>query len=184
MTPKVNYTGSFLIFWGGALGIGLYMGGLLMVAYILICLYLMHTHEHAHAVECIKRNITIKKIEFSAAGGCVNCGEMYANDAVPILLAGLKNTTVYLFGFVGLAIFLSWYRFIGVNYANNPYINLVNCVSLFTLCLVICNCLPISYQSKEYGLVSTDGWAAIIYREFSIELMNEGKYLADGVKNV
>jgi len=82
-----------------------------------------------------------------------------ARIAVPVLSAGVIDTGIYTFSFVGIWAIPHLTHPIGLNFANNPYLNLLNSIALFCIVMFISNILPISYNSKRYGVISTDGWA-------------------------
>ena len=66
------------------------------------------------------------------------------------------------------------------NFASNPYLDLINSITLFAVLMFVCNILPYSIYIKRWDvIVTTDGWAAMIYHERSKELWNDGKIFAE-----
>lgn len=175
----IIYDTSFVIFWGVVLSISLYTGGLLSFATVAVMILVLIHHEHAHIKECKARGVKVNSVRFTWLGGMVDADILYANDAVPIMKAGVANTGYYAIAFV---IILMGYNFIGrnyglgINFANNPYLNMITSIMLFTVIMFFSNILPISYKSKKYGVITTDGWGAFKFVELRDELWNEGKY--------
>lgn len=99
----------------------------------------------------------------------------YAKDAVPILSAGVKDTGAYAFVFGAFLAALYFIRPIGMNFAQNPYLNLLNSIVVLTVLMFITNILPIVYHSKTDGIVSTDGWGALRFATLRDELWNDGR---------
>jgi hypothetical protein len=138
------------------------------------------SHEHAHASECIKRGVKINSITFTWLGGMIDCDILYANDAVPILSAGVINTSCYMFASIGILVMSYLIRLLGLtdgmNYAmTNPIVGFAYTVVGCVVILTLTNVLPINYHHKTYGLISTDGWAALRFRTLRDELWNDGK---------
>lgn len=69
-------------------------------------------------------------------------------------------------------------RPIGMDFAMNPLLNLLIGVVSFLIVMCITNVLPINYHHKKHGIISTDGWAAIRFRELRDELWNDGRAIA------
>lgn len=173
---KPEYEASFLILWGSALGISLFIGGILAMVGVLMMLLMILSHENAHYRACIRRNVKVNWIRFNWLGGMINCDIRHYNDAVPVLMAGVKDTGKYAAIFAPLPWLLYYViRPIGLNFANNPYFNLLNCLAVFSAVLFISNIFPGRIPSKE-GPIMTDGWAALKYHELERELWNDGKY--------
>lgn len=177
----IIYEPSFVIMWGLAIAIGLYSGGLLTFALIAFMILVLIHHEHAHLKELKKRYININYVKFNWLGGIIHADVKYANDAVPVHLAGVMNTGAYtilsVVGFAGLT-YIGRNVLSGFNFANNPYLNFLNSAMLFTSILFISNIVPGSIKIKKYGTIMTDGWAAFKYRELRDELWNEGRWVA------
>lgn len=174
----IVYKPSFVLFWGVALGLSVFTGGSLMFAFTAIAILMLIHHEHAHVKECLKRGVRVNSVTFNWLGGVVNADICYANDAVPILLAGIKNTGYYVFLSIGLLLSVHYMGrnvWSGFNFANNPYLQFLNSFVLFSVILLITNCLPISHYSKKHGVISTDGWGAYRMLEKRDELWNDGK---------
>ena len=174
----IIYEPSFVIFWGGVMAFSLYSGGLLSFATIAIMMLVLIHHEHAHVKQCLQRGAQVRSVRFTWMGGLVDAEIMYANDAVPILTAGVFNTGCYALAFIGLLAAVTYIgrNIISMDFAYNPYLQFLNSIMLFTTIMFFSNILPITINSKKYGLISTDGWAAIKYIELRDELWNEGKY--------
>jgi len=181
---KIIYEPSFVIFWGLALSAGLFVGGLLTIAAVAMAMLILITHEHAHIEECNRVNIGINSVRFTWLGGMVDFRDAdawYAGDIVSLLLAGVKDTGAYSISFIFVLVILNYLGrnvVLGFNFANNPYINFVNSVVLFSGVLFIGHFLPITYKTKSGGLISPDGWAALRFMELRDELWNDGKSLA------
>jgi hypothetical protein len=177
----IVYEPSFVILWGLAFAIGLYIGGLLTFAFTAFMILVLIHHEHAHLVELKKRYININYVKFNWLGGIINADIQYANDAVPIHLAGVINTGAYMvlsiIIFAG-GMFMGRFYWSGFNFANNPYLNFLNSAMLFTGILFVSNIIPGSIYIKEYGTIMTDGGAAFKYAELRDELWNDGKSIA------
>jgi len=183
MTPyPITYSLSFVLIWGLSFGVAVFYGKLMFVAYVALMMLVLICHEHAHAEECVRLGIEIKSIEFTAFGGMVKTGAVeYVDDAISIFKAGVANTGYYAVSFFFVFAMLQMYgrgMIPGFNLANNAYIDFAFSSVIFTSVLFLCNILPVSYHSKEHGLVATDGYAIIIFRELHAEMMNEGKYQA------
>ncbi|MDD3019876.1 MAG: hypothetical protein PHX61_02715 [Alphaproteobacteria bacterium] len=178
MTYKINYTISFVIFWGLALGFGLFAGGLLTFALVAMMILVLISHENAHLKQCLKRGVKVNSVTFTAMGGMVDADILYANDAVPILAAGVIDTGFYTFVFGGFLAALYLIRPHNFNFAMNPWLNLLTSTSASLVVMFITNILPITYHSKKDGIISTDGWGAVRYSELRDELWNDGRCLA------
>lgn len=164
--------------WGSALAVGFYFGGLLMFAYTAVAILMLVHHEYAHIRECERRLVKINHVKFNWLGGLVNAEIHHAHDAVPILEAGVKNTGYYALGFGSV---LLTTLFISNNYGTmtlegSHYLQFLNSVVLFAVIMLVSNVLPITIKSKEHGLISTDGWAALRFRELRDELWNDGAH--------
>lgn len=163
----ISYTAGFIIFWGLALGSSLFIGGLLTFAISAILLLMLTTHEHAHAVACIRNGVKIHAITFTALGGQVDCDiEKHSdNTAFRVYSAGVLDTSCYAVSFVAvLAVFTFIGREAGINFAD-PYgtlqrLQFLNSIVLISVIFVITNILPITIKSEKHGEISTDGWAA------------------------
>jgi hypothetical protein len=157
MKPTIDYKSSFVLFWGLALGGGLFAGGLLMLALTCMMILCLITHEHAHAVECINRGVQVKRIWFTWLGGAIDADLKEDCDAIPILLAGVKDTACYTFAFGGVfAVLLNLYT----PAMPFQFIAMAKSMLLFAGVLTLTNVLPLTFHSKEHGEISTDGWAA------------------------
>lgn len=178
---KPEYDLSFLLLWGSALGITLFVGGLMAMAGVLVMILMILSHENAHYNACVKRGIKVNWIRFNWLGGMINCDLVHYNDAVPVLLAGIKNTGAYtlVLGPIPWIIY-NVVRPVGVNFANNPYMGFLYSIALFAVVLFLSNIIPGTIPSKD-GPVRTDGWAAVKYYELERELWNDGKY--GGINN-
>lgn len=140
-----------------ALAFGLYAGGLLLFALVCMMILCLITHEHAHAVECINRGVNVKRIWFTWLGGAIDCDIQNEVDAVPILMAGVKDTACY--AFVFMVVFVT----IGALYSPSmpfQFVAMSKSMLLFAGVMTITNVLPITIHSKTHGEISTDGWAA------------------------
>jgi hypothetical protein len=172
---------SFIVMWGVTLAIGFSVGGFLALASAAFMLLVLVHHEHAHIKEMERRHVRINYVMFTWLGGMVHADIQYANDAVPILLAGLRNTGIYAFFayvlYFGVTV-ISQAHLTGINFANNPYLLTLNNAMLFTFVLFISNIIPGTIRHKKYGAIRTDGWAAYIYKELQYELWNDGKSIA------
>jgi hypothetical protein len=113
----------------------------------------------------------------------VDCDIKNAHEAVPILAAGLIDTGCYTVSFMGVFLALNIIRPVGLNFAGNPYLALLNGIVSFLVVMSITNILPINYHHKKYGLISTDGWAALRFIELRDELWNDGKGEAHAVNS-
>jgi len=177
----IIYERSFIIMWGLALALGFYVGGLLTFVMVASMILVLIHHEHAHLKEINKRGIKVNFVKFNWMGGIIQSDIHYANDAVPIHLAGLINTGCYMVlsiaSFVAIT-YMGRNVWSGFNFANNPYLNFINSAMLFTTVLFVSNIIPGSITIKNYGTIMTDGWAAYKYLELRDELWNEGKWMA------
>lgn len=174
----IIYELSFLLFWGPMLALSVYAGGLLMFAFTLLAMMVLIHHEHAHVKECQKLGVKVNSVKFNWMGGAVNADIHYANDAVPIMAAGVLNTGFYTFAAVallGTVHYLGRNVVTGFNFANNPYLQFLTSVSVFLVVLLFSNLLPISVKSKEHGIITTDGWGAYKFSILRDELWNDGK---------
>ena len=178
----IIYAPSFIIMWGLALGLGLFSGGLLAFALVAGMLLVLIHHEHAHLKEIRKRDIKINFVKFNWLGGIISSDIIYANDAVPIYLAGVVNTGMYtgltVICFAMITLMRHYNLILGVNFANNPYLNFLNSSLLFTSILLFSNIIPGSIKINGIGTIMTDGWAAYLYCELRDELWNDGKCMA------
>lgn len=178
---KVIIEPSAILGYGSLLVFAAITGGISMFAYVLTAMWVIISHEYAHLKECLKRNVKVNYVKFAWYGGMVSADIKYANDAVPICLAGVVNTSYYAMASLILLIsvnYLGRYVWTGFNFANNPYLSFINCFTLYTVMAVICNILPITYHSKKHGLISTDGWSAIRSMELRDEMWNDGVHNA------
>ena len=178
MAYKIEYRPSFVIFWGSALGFGLFAGGLLTFALVAMMILVLLSHERAHLNQCIKRGVGVNGVTFTAMGGMVDADILYANDAVPILAAGVIDTGCYTFVFGGFLAALYLIRPAGFNFVMNPWLNFLTSITAFLVVMCVTNILPINYRSKVHGIISTDGWAAVRFAELRDELWNDGRCLA------
>ncbi len=156
-TYPIDYEPSFVLFWGLALAGGLFAGGLLLFALVCMMILCLITHEHAHAVECIKRGVPIKRIWFTWLGGAIDCNLQNESDAIPVLMAGVKDTACYAFAFLGV--------FVSLESLYSPsmpmqFLAMSKSMLLFAGIMTITNVLPITFHSEVHGEISTDGWAA------------------------
>ena len=142
MQYKIEYTPSFVIFWGSALSFGLFAGGLLTFALVSMMILVLISHERAHLNQCLKRGVKVNSVTFTAMGGMVDADILYANDAVPILAAGVVDTGCYAFIFGGTLAALYLIRPAGFNFAMNPWLNLLTSVTAFLVVMCITNVLP------------------------------------------
>jgi hypothetical protein len=174
----IIYEPSFVVLWGLALGGGLFIGGLLTFALVAFMMLVLIHHEHAHLVQLNRRGIKVNFVKFNCWGGIIGADLEYANDAIPVHLAGVINTGLYtlasIAGLAGINI-LGRYYLTGFNFANNPYLSFLNSAVLFTMVLFISNIIPGSIKLKNYGTIMTDGGAAYKYLELRDELWNCGK---------
>ena len=182
MIPR--FTIPFLIFWGASFIVSWLIGGLLTFAYTLIVMLVLISHEYAHIAECQRLQVPVKSVTFTLLGGQVDADIQYAHEAVSVLSAGLKDSGMYA-AFMAIVLFVLYtFRPIGVNFAQNPYLNLLNSVGFVLVLLLISNVLPISYKHKKHGMIYTDGWGAWKMRELRDEMWNDGKADAAVVWNV
>jgi len=160
----IIYDGSFIIFWTGVLLLEFYDGGLLAVAFTLLALLIIISHEHAHASQCLKNGNRIFGISFTWLGGSVLADIDKTSDKIDFYKAGIVDTGAYALAFVEIVAVL-WFiheylQPIGINFAPNPYFSLLNSITVFAVVLFICNILPISFHSKKHDMIiMTDGWA-------------------------
>lgn len=177
-----EYTGSFLVFWGGFLAWTLIDGGMLTLAFALTAMMMVLSHEHAHAQKCLDLGVGVDKIVFNWLGGAVIISDCrYPADAVEILMAGVKDTAMYAFSFSG--VFLSMLVFGknivgGLMFILYPFRDLAMVIAFAALVLTAVNCVPGTIYHEKYGPIRTDGWAACCFHETSTELFNDGRYLA------
>jgi hypothetical protein len=161
------------------LAYSVYVGGLPMVVFTIVAILMLIHHEYAHIRECERRGVKVNNVRFTWLGGLVNAEIYYANDAVPILAAGVINTGCYTFAFTSLLLIINYMGrnvWLGFNFANNPYLQLLNSIVLFSFIMLITNILPVSINSKKYGLILTDGWGAYKFRELRDEMWNNGMH--------
>lgn len=174
---KIEYTPGFVVFWGIGFAFALFTNGLLSLVFVAIALLTLIHHEHAHIKECNKVGVLIKHVKFNWLGGLVNMEPNNPFDSRSVLLAGLINTGAYTFIFNGLILAIYYIRPTGLNFANNPYLALLSSCAAFTGMFLIVNVLPISFKSKKYGIVATDGWGAVMMHRLipsHNELWNDG----------
>jgi hypothetical protein len=177
----IEYTLSFVLFWGFALAFEIYAGGLLGFAFTCMAIMIVVSHEHAHAEETLKHGAKVTGIMFTGFGGMVIAEIEYAGDAVKMLLAGIKDTGYYAFSFVSLFLVMTLSGGSLVNgymFILYPYKDFVAAVAFFAVTLFIMNTIPMAYPTR-YGILATDGWAAWMYAELRDEMWNDGKMLAD-----
>lgn len=178
MAIKINYTRSFVLFWGATMALAIYTGGILNLAFVLIALLMLVWHEHAHAAHALRSGGTVHEIGFTWLGGYVIAEMQSLVDRPGFFMAGVKNTVGLAIVFIAMdcgAILV--FRELSINLAMNPYLNLLNCAVVFAVLLSLSNILPVSYYWKERDiLITTDAWAAHISSE-GYELWNDGKYL-------
>lgn len=178
---EIEYTKGFVIFWGIGFAFALYSNGLLSVAFVALALLTLIHHEHAHIEACNRFGVLVKRVEFNWLGGLVNMEPNNPHESRDILFAGIHNTASYALLFNGLVAAIYYIKPIGLNFANNPYLELLASCAMFTGMFVIVNVLPVSYKSKKYGLIATDGWGAIkMHRLIPVyaELWNDGAKVA------
>lgn len=178
----IHYHWSFFAFWIILVIYEFVMVDLLGVAAVLVLLLIVMTHEHAHAVECLRNGAEIVSIEVNALGLAVAADIKNPSDAVTFFAAGIKDTATYACSFSFLFAFL---LFAGRDLVNGymfilyPLRNFVGNIALFAVILVITNILPIWWYIKRYNAwVVSDGMAILKYREIRDELWNDGKVLA------
>jgi len=175
----VIFDTSFIIFWVLVGATALYTKGQLLFATVALMLLVVLHHEYAHVKQCEKRGVPIKSIRFNWIGGLVEADIRYANDAIPIYAAGVVNTGCYALTFTCLLAVITYIGrsyAVGINFANNPYLEFLTSIILFSTVMFFSNILPVSFKSKKYGVMMTDGLAAFTYRVLRDELWNEGKY--------
>ena len=179
----IIYHPSFCIFFGIILAVTVvYLRDLLYTAYALFFMLMLISHEHAHAVECIRHGVRIHSIEFSFWGGFVNAEiERDPGAAVDILKAGVRDTAMYGAGFVVL---LGGMFLFGPIYSNGnvfltfPLRDFLWWSGQAAILTFIGNIIPGTIHHKVHGAIRTDGWAAWKYRELRDELWNDGKVTA------
>jgi hypothetical protein len=184
---KIIYHPSFFLFWGAMVLAAGYFGDLLYVAYVLTVLLILISHEHAHAAACIRNGIQIQSIEFTYWGGLVNAPWECDVAAYEVIVAGLKDTTIYAVGFTGLMFFMQHYGHVfaqGLRFIIIPETDYLWWVTQFVILMVISNVIPGTYRHKVYGPIRTDGWHAWHYRELRDELWNDGKVLAVSTEQI
>lgn len=179
MNYPINFTKSFFVFWIAAAALAYYVGGWINVAFILIALGMIACHEYAHAVACVKNDLKIKEMGFTWLGGYVRADVNTPTEAVDFFMAGIKNTGWFAVVFTAALIFvnIAGRTFLSINFApTNVYLSLLNTLTLFSIMMLACNVLPISYHDKKHDvLVTTDWFAATMYKEMRDELWNDGK---------
>jgi hypothetical protein len=185
---KIIYHPSFFLFWGSLVSIAFYFGDLLYVAYVLMTLLILISHEHAHAVSCIKNGVKIYSIEFSFWGGMVNCEiEKNISSAVEIITAGVLDTGYYAIGLTVLMFLWNAYGHLfahGMRFITIPEGDFLWWSSQFAILVFISNIIPGTYVHKTLGNIRTDGWAAWKMRELRDELWNDGKVLAISTEQI
>jgi len=178
---KITYTPAFAVFWGLSFAIAIFTNGLLSVAFVALALLTLIHHEHAHVKECLTLGVKVNAIEFNWLGGLVNMDCNDARDARNILLAGVLNTAWYAVACNALLGWIYLSKPIGLNFANNPYLELLSSCAMFTGLFVLVNVLPFSFKSKKHGLITTDGYGAILMNRLAKvhdELWNDGARVA------
>ena len=159
MNYPINYTRSFVLLWGLSLSVGLFIGGLLTFALVSMMILVLISHEHAHLKQCELHNVKVNSVAFTWLGGAIDLDIKGAKDGIPVLFAGVVDTGMYTLSAVVVWAALNFTRPLGLNFANNPYLNLLNSITLFCVVMFISNILPISYNSEKHGIITTDGWA-------------------------
>jgi len=180
------YTNSFLIFWAATFAAGIYGSGLIGIPFVLAALIIVICHERAHAKAALKSGATVLEMRYTWLGGYVVADlSDYPSDAVEFFKAGVINTGYFAAFFILLNSGINYYVrdvILGFNAAGNPWLSLLNSLALLGSLMFILNILPIRYYIKEKDmLITTDGWAAMIYRERRDELWNDGKARADAI---
>lgn len=178
LSYPIIYTPSFVLFWGLSLSAGIFAGGFLTLSLLLMMMLVLISHEHAHLKQCHNLNVKINNVRFTWLGGMVDADIKDADSAVKVLSAGVIDTGCYMVSFVGLLAGIYLIKPLGLNFANNPYLNLITSIILFLIIMCMTNILPISYNHKVHGIISTDGWAALRFIELRDELLNDGRCLA------
>jgi hypothetical protein len=173
----INFDWTFILFWGFFLAVSLVWRGPLFFASIALMILILVSHEHAHLVECEKRGVPVEFVKFNMFGGLISNppNPFHANDGIPILVAGVLDTACYAVAFGELLIIATMY---GVGY---PWDNLLWSAFLFSLVMAISNVFPGTYNSKKYGPIKTDGYAAFQMLELRSEMWNDGKEMAVGI---
>lgn len=175
MDHDIIYKPSFVLFWGVMLAISV-LCGILTVVFTLCSMLMLIWHEHAHLKACEKRGVKINSVSFTWLGGEADVDIVwYANDAIPVLMAGVKNTGIFAFSLGAFVVGLYSFPPLGLNFAQNPYLNLLNSVAVFAVLLFITNILPITVNTKTKGVISTDGWACVRIASIRNEMWNDGK---------
>jgi hypothetical protein len=175
---KITYTLSFILFWGNALAISLYAGGILSFSMVCMMIGVLISHEHAHIKKCQDLNVGIRSVKFTWLGGQVDfrdCDTQYADDYLQIISAGIIDTGYYTFSVLGFIAVLPYIVPPGFNFAMNQPINLLYGIATFLTIMFISNILPIEYRHPEHGIITTDGWAAVRMLELRNEMMNDGR---------
>jgi len=173
MEPQKNYPTiyepSFVFFWGMALAGGLLAGGSLLFALIALMILVLHSHEYAHAKKAISLNVAVQKVVFTWLGGAIICDSKSPQDTIKICNAGLIDTFLWWISFMALRMIVYQVGAItGWNFADSSplgllyWMRMLNGIILFTAIAVISNMLPIEYNHKTHGLITTDGWANIV----------------------
>jgi len=159
MIYPITYKPSFVLLWGLSLSVGLFIGGLLTFALVSMMILVLISHEHAHLKQCELHNVKVNSVAFTWLGGAIDLDIKGAKDGIPVLFAGVIDTGM--FTMVAIVLWAIPYRSLltGINFANNPYLNLLNSITLFCVVMFISNILPISYNSEKHGIITTDGWA-------------------------
>ena len=173
---KVTFTYTFFLMFGTLL-LGAYLsGGMTSLMINTFVILVLISHEYAHVAECLRLYIPIRELKFTWFGGLVDADFKYTHEEIPVMLAGVVDTLWYLLLSVGLL--LSFWvvgRFyIPFNLAVNPFLTLVVLMVLIS----ISNLVPISYNHRKYGLITTDGWGAWLRRELRDEMWNDGSACA------
>jgi hypothetical protein len=176
---EIEYTTGFVLFWGVLLSVATIFGDLLYIAYVLMAMLILISHEHAHAEECIKNSVEIQGIEFTLWGGMVKADiEKDPVSAVPIIAAGIKDTAIYAIGLSAILILLTIfgkYLVGGHVFLIIPMRDFLWWAAQFAIITVIANIIPGTFHHKTLGVIRTDGWAAWHYLEMRDELWNDAK---------
>jgi len=173
ITPyPITFGKSFYIFWSIAVLWELYDGGLLGVAFTFMAMLIIVSHEHAHALQCIKNGNTILGIHFNWMGGAVIADIDKTEHKIDFYKAGLIDNGAYAIGLTEIVCAIwfihNYLHPSGINFAPNPFLSLLNSIAFFSVILFICNLVPLSYHSKKHDMIiTTDGWATykLITRE-------------------
>jgi uncharacterized membrane protein len=181
----IEYSTSFVVFWGLALGAGLYCGGLLLVALVAMMIFVLISHEHAHLLECERLGAHVKKVVFTAVGGQVHFTAQTVSDTISICRAGVVDSSCYAISFIALFAMVSFVgKELSWNFADaDPLgmlwrMRMLQGLVFFAVVLVVSNVLPVVYHHKIHGTITTDGWATVLLKEDEKEWWNEGRAVA------